>query len=143
MGDFCCPIEFICVHYVTFSKSPLRVILCLLSQRKNYGKILKTKEFLTEKRGNQKMGSERESIFKFKMDSSTLSNYFFTTNRHSQYYKTWDFTTSTVRSTRKCLSCSGFCKPISAILRMLNSCAVLVARKLLQSFTNEPDELKL
>ena len=77
MGDFCCPVEFICVHYVTFSKSPLRVILCILSQRKSYGKILKTKELLTEKRVNQKMGSERESIFTFKMDSSTVSNYFY------------------------------------------------------------------
>ena len=34
-------------------------------------------------------------------------------------------------------------RPISAILRMLNGCSVLVARKLLQSVTNEPDELKL
>ena len=29
------------------------------------------------------------------------------------------------------------------ILRMLNGCSVLVARKLLQSATNEPDELKV
>ena len=34
----------------------------------------------------------------------------------------------------KCLSYSGLC--------MLNGCSVLVARKLLQSVTNEPDELK-
>ena len=53
------------------------------------------------------------------------------------------FTTSTMTCTRKCLSYSGFCRPISAILRMLNGCLVLVARKLLQSVTNQPDELKL
>ena len=57
--------------------------------------------------------------------------------------QTSDFTTSTLANTRKCLSYSGLCRPISAILRMLNGCSVLVARKLLQSVTNEPDELKL
>ena len=44
-GDSCYPIEFICEHYSAFSKSLLRVILCLLSQRKHYGEILKTKSF--------------------------------------------------------------------------------------------------
>ena len=53
---------------------------------------------------------------------------------HSQYQRTSDFTTST----RKCLSSSGLCRPISAILHMLNGCSVLAARKLLQSVTNEP-----
>ena len=51
-GDSCCPIEFICEHYLTFSKSLLCVILCLLSQIENFGEILKTKEFLTEEKGN-------------------------------------------------------------------------------------------
>ena len=55
LGDSCCPIEFICEHYLTFSKSLFRVILCLLGQRKNYGKILKTKGFLTAERGNYKI----------------------------------------------------------------------------------------
>ena len=32
MGDSCCPIEFIREHYLTFSKSLLHVILCLLNQ---------------------------------------------------------------------------------------------------------------
>ena len=45
-------------------------------------------------------------------------------------------------STRKCLSYSGLCRPISAILRMLNGCTVLVARKLLQSVTNGYSTLK-
>ena len=51
---------------------------------------------------------------------------------------------STTMSTRKCLSYSGLCRPISVILvRMFNGCLVLVARTLLQSVTNEPHELKL
>ena len=67
--DSCCLIEFICEHYLTFSKSLLRVILCLLCQRKNFGEILKTKEFLTEGKGELENanGSEHESIFTFKM----------------------------------------------------------------------------
>ena len=40
MGDSCCPIKFIREHYLTFSKSLLRVILCL---KKNYVKILKNR----------------------------------------------------------------------------------------------------
>ena len=74
---------------------------------------------------------------------------FFTTSRaehysaykikvlHSQYQRTSDFT---MMSTRNCSSYYGHCRPISAILRTLDDCSVLVARKLLQSVTNEPDE---
>ena len=50
----CCPIEFICEHYLTFSKSLLHIILWLLSQRENDGEILKTKEILTEEKGIRK-----------------------------------------------------------------------------------------
>ena len=39
MGDACCPIEFICEHYLTFSKSLLRVIVCLLSQKAKMKRI--------------------------------------------------------------------------------------------------------
>ena len=79
MRDSCYPIEFKCEHYLTFSKSLLRVILCLLSQRKNYGEILKTKEFLTEERANLwKMirGANMKSILTFKVAFRMLSNCF-------------------------------------------------------------------
>ena len=60
---------------------------------------------------------------------------------HSQYQRTSDFTTSTMTTTRKCLSYSELCRPIFAILRML--LGPCIARKLRQSVTNEPGELKL
>ena len=53
---------------------------------------------------------------------SILKNFGF----HNEYDDEW----------RKCLPYSGLCRPISAILHMLNGCSVLVARKLLQSVTN-------
>ena len=104
MGDSCCPLEFICEHYLTFSKSLLRVIPCLLSQRKNCDEILKTKEKGREGKGRKgkerkgkerkgkerkgkgelesARGSEHESIFTFKM----LSNWFFFTTSRAESY---------------------------------------------------------
>ena len=69
MGDSCCPIEFICEHYLTFSKSLLRVILCLLSQRKHHCEILKDLRVFDKGKGQLEhaKGSEHESIFTFKM----------------------------------------------------------------------------
>ena len=63
MGDSCCPIAFICEHYLTFSRSLLHVILCLLSQKAKKKRVFD--------RGNGELenakGSEHESIFTFKM----------------------------------------------------------------------------
>ena len=73
--------------------------------------------------------AERYSAYKMKVS-------------HSQYQRTSDFT-STMTSKRKCSSYSEPCRPISAILCMLNGCSVVVPRKLRQSVTNEQDELKL
>ena len=83
MGDSCCPIQFICEHYLTFSKSLLGFILCLLSQRKNCGENLKTLEFLTDERGELEnaKGSQHESIFTFKM---VFLEYFQTDFYHKQ-----------------------------------------------------------
>ena len=69
MRDSCCPNEFMCEHYLTFSKSLLCIILCLLSQRKNYGEILKNQRVFDRGKGGLKnaKGSEHESIFIFKM----------------------------------------------------------------------------
>ena len=86
MGDSCL-IEFICEHYLTFSKSLLRIILCLLSQRKGYREILKTKEFYRGK-GELENGkrSEHESIFTFRMAFfRVLSDWIFTTSRAEHY----------------------------------------------------------
>ena len=87
MGDSCCPLN----SYLTFSKSLLRGILCLLSQRKNYDEILKTKKDFDRGKGvleNAKR-SEHESIFTFKMAFfRMLSNCLITTiraARHSVY----------------------------------------------------------
>ena len=64
MGDSCCPLEFICEHHLTFSKSLLRIILCLLSQRKNCDERV----FDRGKRDIENAkGSEHESVFTFKM----------------------------------------------------------------------------
>ena len=61
MRDSCCPIEFICEHYLTFSKSLLRVILCLLSQKAKKKRVFD--------RGNGELenakGSKHESIHIF------------------------------------------------------------------------------
>ena len=150
-GDSCCPVEFICEHYLTFSKSLLRVIIYLLSQKAKKKRVFD--------RGNGELenseGSEHEYIFTFKMAFRMLSNCLLTASRaegysvyemkmlRSQYYRTSYFTASTMTSTRKCLSHSGLCRLISAILCMLNGCSVLVARKLLPSVTNEPNEIQL
>ena len=78
---------------LTISKFLLRVTLCLLSQRKNYGEILKTKEFLTEEGGggggrdDKKMlsGANMNLYLHLKWPFRTLSNCFFTTNRAERY----------------------------------------------------------
>ena len=87
MEDSCCPIEFICEHYLTFSKSLLRVSLCLLSQRKNYGEILKTRVFDRGKRELENAkGSEHESTFTFKLAFFKMfSNCLLTTSRAEHY----------------------------------------------------------
>ena len=84
MGDSCCPIEFICEHYLTLSKSLLRVILCLFSQKAKKKRVFD--------RGNGELknakGSEHGSIFTFKMALRMLSNCLFTKSRaerHSAY----------------------------------------------------------
>ena len=67
MGDSCCPIEFICEHYLTFSEL-LSVSLCLLCQRRNYGEILKTRGFDRGKGELENVkGSKHESTFTFKL----------------------------------------------------------------------------
>ena len=80
-GDSGCPIEFICEHYLTFSKSLLHVILCLLGQ-KNYLEILKNETVFERGKGQLEnaKGREHESIFTFKMVFRMLSNCF-TTSR--------------------------------------------------------------
>ena len=75
--------------------------------------------------------AERYSAYKMKVFAqSALENFGF----HSEYDDDYE---------KVFLSHSGLCRPISAILRMLNGCSVLVARKLLQPVTSEKDELKL
>ena len=54
MRDFCCPMEFICEYYLTFSKSLLCVILCL-SRQENYAEILKNQRALDRGKGDYKM----------------------------------------------------------------------------------------
>ena len=103
-------------------------------------------------------GSEHESIFTFKMTflecfqtvfflpqaeqsralfcledkgvtQSILENFGF----HNEYDDEY----------KKVLIISWTLQTNSAILHMLNGCSILIARKLLQSVINEPDELKL
>ena len=59
------------------------------------------------------------------------------------YWRTSDFTTSTATSAKKCLAYGRLCRPIFAILLVLNSCSVLAARESLKSVTNELDQLSL
>ena len=57
-----------CEHYLTFFKSLLPVILCLLSKKTSL-KSKKNEEFLTKERGNLEnaKGCKHESMFTFKM----------------------------------------------------------------------------
>ena len=57
------------------------------------------------------------------------------------YWRTSDFTMSTATSARKCLAYGRLCRPISAILLMLNGCSVLATKESLKSVTNEFDQL--
>ena len=66
MGDSCCHIGFICEHYLTFSKSYFRVILCLLRQR-NYFEILKKQRVFDRRKGELEnaKGREHESFLQW------------------------------------------------------------------------------
>ena len=54
MRDFCCPMEFICEYYLTFSKSLLCVILCL-SRQENCAEILKNQRVFDRGKRDYKM----------------------------------------------------------------------------------------
>ena len=72
--------------------------------------------------------SEHESIFTFKMAfleclQTVFCFYDYSAYKikvlHSKYQRTLDFTTSTMTSTRKCLSYSGLCRSILKVERYL------------------------
>ena len=89
MGDSCGPIGLICEHYLTFSKSLFRVILCLLSQRKNCAEIpSKSQRVFDRGKGEleKAKGSERESTFTFKMAFlECFQTFLLTTSRAERY----------------------------------------------------------
>ena len=81
MGDCCCPIEFTFEHYLTFSRSLLCIILCLLSQKAQERRVFD--------RGNRELENAKVAnmnlILHLKWLFRTLSNCFFATSRAERY----------------------------------------------------------
>ena len=69
MGDSCCPVEFVCERYLTFSKSLLCIMHSLFIKQNSNVKILSNQKVFD--RGKKELENtkerEHESIFTFEM----------------------------------------------------------------------------
>ena len=114
-----------------------------IEQKKDNGEILKSKEFLTEewRELENAKGSEHEFIFTFKiafLECIQTGSFYHKQSRPlfclqdkgvaQSILENFGFHNEYDDEYRKCLSYSGLCRPISAILRMLNGCSVLEAK---------------